>query len=253
MATKRNASECGDTRARKPADTIRKVGVFPNRPTEYTGDLAQPLRAAVPGGPGLGASLEEQHAYMASQQSARMAEIRRRMDLLFAHYCLERHDFVGLAVALAFAHVPGFQDEPRKPRRGRPTKQAKALAAASSKAASTGQNALMLIAEALYPAKGKGKSGRPVRWDAELQRTLVRVADDWKQSQKALGRRGSDAAWVRAECDGLALKTGERKGDVFKREGRALASALSRARQAVSKPEINSTEIIASFSRRLSA
>jgi hypothetical protein len=226
MATDKTPKRCS-TPAETLADAMR-LG------RGYVGDLAQPLNLSVPTEEILRASPDDLAALKARLESERMAEIARRLDLLFAHYRLERGDFTGLALALAFFHVPGLQAAPPKRRRGRPTKQQKAVADALSSEKSTGRNALVVIGQ-LYAPKGKGKSGRPIRWDAELQRALIRLADDWKQSQKAQGRRTSDAAWVRAACKARARNIGERESEVFKREGRRLAVALSRARKSVSK------------------
>lgn len=140
-------------------------------------------------------------------------------------------DWKWIAHALAGAHVAAFKPPNRGPGRSRKEQPVQVSSLGLSgvpTSASFGPGLLGLFA--------KSKGGRPIRWTPERQRELVATANAWKRQAKAEKRSASDRAFVAWLCEQEARRTEKRVSEVRKREGRALAIALSRARKSVSKP-----------------
>jgi hypothetical protein len=196
--------------AERLADAMRAGALARRRAGPYSGALARPIDlkqcdvAAIP------------NQLAAAFQA--VAHVRAaRVPLLFEWHGIEPGDWQGLALALARAHVPGFQESApawAKPRRGRPRK----------------------VRNALFEAmRTPRQSGRPARWTPDLLHELLATADRWRETERKAGRRASDRAFVEWLCGQHAKNTGERPRVVISRESGALRNALSRARRAVSK------------------
>jgi hypothetical protein len=155
----------------------------------------------------------------------------------------------GLAMALAVAHVPGFQHS----RRGRKPSQKLAAKrfrqwwdAQPNKSLALNSMPSQLAAQALS-LRTKPRVGRPKKHSLAKDRSLVKEADKWLQEQsKAGGRRISDRAFVANRLGGIfsehpdwlsesARDHRTTKAGAFKRQVSYWTVRLARARKAVSK------------------
>lgn len=166
MGTRNSVETGADTLAKRLAEAMRAGEVVRRRAgmSPYTGALSQRIdyrQYDIP---------EVQHKLALVVRAVEAVRIAR-LPLLFEWHGIEPDDWQGLALALACAHVPGFQERgvhgPKQ--RGRPRK----------------------IRNALY-IKPTGKPGRPRSLSPEVRRELVLGADLWLRSRRASGKRATD-------------------------------------------------------------
>jgi len=227
MTTKSNTLRRGNTPAEKLAEAMR-LG------RGYTGDLARPIEVARRGS--AATLLLGPAENLRDGSDERIAELLRRLILLFEWHKVAIGDFPRLAMALAETHVPGFQFTTPRRKRGRPSKLQNALLADARKLAkdpaSTDLQTLKLLEQR------QRKPGRPHLLSPEGQRYLVLAADKWRKLQRANGvKRPSDAGFARHLCEEQSKLLGISVRDSTRRHYRSWVNCLSRGRKAVSKPE----------------
>jgi hypothetical protein len=202
-----------------------------NNPEKYTGELRKRI----------------------SMNGPRDGEIWRKVRLLCEHHGVENEDWLGLAMALAFTHVPGFQHSRsgRKPSPMTIKKRFRQWLAAQPNqllAMASLPDSLVNYASGLKPQQ---RRGRPRTNPPEQDRRLVRGADKWRQIQRDAGaRRQSDRAYVEDQLkriftehpDWLSESAREHrttKAGAVKKLVNYWTVRLARARKSVSKTSGN--------------
>lgn len=202
------------------------------RGIRYTGDLARPIHLGLKElSPGPSDNLSSSSALRQKAEEIIDRERSRRLELLFEWHNVTAGDYVGLALALAFAHVPGMQVTMFERKRGRPSVSRKEWDSLQKN--HPGANTLLLLMHVANKGP-KGKVGAPQKWPPEVLEYLVLEADRWKDAQRKAGvQRPSDRGFIEAI---LKIKPATRRGKSATAKGRsrgAWLSALARGRKMI--------------------